>query len=369
MLLVSLSGINSAGEANSLDTAIITESFDANITTQANDTCLVWVNNEIALFYSEYSAQKNRDIYFVQSRDGHTWSEPFTIVDSEYDEYSPSVCHVDNRTFVTFIRAEYQQTAYPPVCTHLLLTSGVDFINWVAPMEILNNSDSVPIAEMLWYYINDGEIFYFNNEYFLVYVLNYEGLAYSDIYLRQSNDGETWCNEISINSTPELSEIPEVSATMTEDAAIIVFSGEPDGYGYILKSQDMRNWTQPIKYGHGSSPTLIVFNNHYCIVNTAGIWLSDDLVNWTHVLNKSYEQPSAVQMDDGRIMVAYVKDGDIWIDVVDLGLGEEDNCDDCVFWAIGNFFVENALVAIPAIAVAVGTSVFVVYLLKRRRTS
>ncbi|MCK4718756.1 MAG: hypothetical protein KAT70_08815 [Thermoplasmata archaeon] len=50
--------------------------------------------------------------------------------------------------------------------------------------------------------------------------------------------------------------------------------------------------------------------------------MSEDLVNWTHVLNKTYRDPSIVEMEDGRLMVAYVSNvsgsDDIWVDIVDL---------------------------------------------------
>ena len=97
--------------------------------------------------------------------------------------------------------------------------------------------------------------------------------------------------------------------------------------------------------------------------------MSEDLYNWTHVFNKSYREPSAVEMPDGRLMIAYVSNisgnDDIWVDIIDLNTIEE--CDSGLWHDIRAFYSGMPVIAIPLTVVIILVPSVVGVLLYRRK--
>jgi len=341
------------------------------VTTMLSDDTnpsLIKVDDKYVLAFCS-NRSGNQDIWIMTSQDGNEWLISSQVTTNNSNDYEPAISKgiEKNYTIVFLSNRDYS--------INIWMSCSDDLHNWSTPIQITDLCNNLPPGPIDGWnsWAKSPSLIYVPRYNILSYIEENHGFIanYTLIKLLQISD---WKNlsvceyvvYLDNNSCPE--KYLSSSIAHFNNTYYLIYNKYQNGF--IIFSNDLSIWSPPIQYGYGSHPSMLKLStNTFCIVNTAGIWLSDDLVNWTHVLNKSYEQPSAVQMDDGRIMVAYVKDGDIWVDIVDLGLGEDDNCDDCVFRVIGNFFVENALVAIPAVVVTVGVSVSVGYLLKRRRAN
>jgi hypothetical protein len=104
-------------------------------------------------------------------------------------------------------------------------------------------------------------------------------------------------------------------------------------------------------------------NDTYVIVNSEGLWMSDNLSNWTKILAKSYYEPNAIELADGKIMIAYTTNNsgndDIWIDIIDFQGTNDDviisdeqisqSDDQDIAFAFSMIFIASGIVIIYAL--------------------
>ena len=323
--------------------ALVVSSFNIsemcnNNSTSASPSIQIVQNNIVLAFAAQNTTgSSNRtivwDIYLcVFSIENNTIKKiKSTIIGREL---SPS--QYDMSVALLFNKSEYMVLLAP--CkdqengTYIAMLNSTDGISWSETVIQYYRHFTFIYDAMMFYPIDVGGMI--DDEYlFSVYVLNtITLLSCEDICLKVCDlQNKNYTKKPATLATYDLSEgciarFPRI--TKYQNKYILMF-GITDTImvnislgTYMMISDDGFNWSNSTRISDETySYPLVVSNDTLCIINTGGIWLSNNLTNWRNVFSSGYNEPSAVDLGDGRIMIACVRDGDIWVDIVDLGLG------------------------------------------------
>ncbi len=247
----------------------------------------------------------------ISSDEGKTWSEPFTIYDSEYDDRDPSISVVDNQKLIcNFFSLKPKDKGWEGVGTKIV--SSYDLGKTWSKSKILfaDYYTSSPIRKLP------------NGSLAMPLYAGKEKKGCGAVSF-STDKGETWSTPTDIDvGTLKLDAEPDICIIESNKLYIAQRGHHSETMGYAISEDFGKTWTvsKPLNfpghcpYLHRTPSGAIIMGTRDPVRKGTYIRLStDETKNWSEPIlvdNCIGAYPSMVNLSDDSILIVYYEEGD-----------------------------------------------------------
>lgn len=269
-------------------------------------------------------ANGNSDIYVKYSQDMNNWSQAAQVTNSSSVDSQPSLVKTDFDVVVAY----YSER---DGIGNIYLSSSTSGQNWA----IIGRASNVAI-DTQWDVSNPSLVLDKKGEYWLFYVRhdhNSTQPSNQSLVVKRSSNCVEWSEAMPVTDETTAGQIGSVSAICDDSGTLVCAFAHSDTGRLFVSKLDTNSGTNafetreasvepPNVYRKFQSPTIVQSQNgSYLIFDSAGIYNSRNLTNWTQIANLPFAEPSCL-IDDGRVIVAEpgVRGGNQTIGLTSVGI-------------------------------------------------